>query len=317
MRIRKSKKTGASKMNWMKVGRWVFWIVIALTFIRGLGTYVPHKAESKEKVETPYIVSVAAQGFATSFVEDYLTYNKDNNNTDMDKRMSAYVASDLENSLPIDFTKVSSNVNVLTANVVDFKQTSENTSNMVVKAVLEVKQPYKVQETENEDQPVEEEKNKGPQKVIRYVQVPLKYEKNNLYVYDYPSFVNYAESIKGKMVKSPVQSDVEDAVLNKITSVTNDFFKTYSSGTPGQLAIYTLNNKKINGYNGNLEFDELTGINVVKVQNEGGTDEVKAYSESQWTDPVSGIKTTQHHYFLFQKDADKWLIKEFEGGWNN
>lgn len=314
----KLKTKKPSKVKLMKAGRIVFWLFLGLIFVRGIVTFfVDEQTVAKESNEQPYVISGAAQGFAEAFATDFLTYDPDKD-VDHNEKINEYLARSLRSSLPLDLTTVEGKLQVNTAHVVDVKQKDLKHSDMVVKLAITSHAKAPNPTPEAAETPV------GPQVITRYLQVPIAYTGEKLYVYDYPSFINVSREFEGESAVLPDRLSIDsDQTIGAMEKNINDFFTAYSEGKSSQLRFYMVNGKEINGYEGMMKFEsvELSSLfdmtNDPKAENKSKVKEIGAYTESSWEDSTTKARIVQRHYFLFELQEDgRWLVKEFQGGWN-
>ncbi|MFT9494896.1 MULTISPECIES: conjugal transfer protein [Bacillota] len=311
----KSKKPFKAKA--LTVTKYVFWAFVILTFVRGMNSWVNNgETMAQTNNEIPYVVSGAAQGFAEAFSTDYLTFIPDDNQEYLD-RVQPYLASSLRTNIPLDLA-AAPKMTVEAAHVIDFKQINNEKADIFVKVDIFAEG---VKPTLEEVDPTSTEEKLQSKKLTKYLQVPVAYKDKKLFIYDYPTFVNLKEDFKGEVVTVPELSSVDAELQEVMEKMTTDFFKTYSEGSSSQLAIYMLNGNEIKGYEGSLTFTGMNSVQVFDFVNEPGTEEkaeiteVVVYADSAWEDPQTKIVTDQHHTLLFKKENDRWLIKQFSGGW--
>ncbi|MEK5394023.1 conjugal transfer protein [Margalitia sp. FSL K6-0131] len=315
----KFKSKTPMKAKFIKIGKYVFWIFVILTFIRGINSYFKHnEVDAKVTNEIPYIISGAAQGFASAFATDYLTFNSQDTE-EYSKRLAPYLSYGLKGDIPIDTNK-DTQLTVNHANVVDLKQINNKRADIYIKVDIEARN---VDSSVLQDQVGVNNDKVRNAKIVRYLQVPIEYEDNKLFVYDYPTFVNRTPETKGETAKIPDFPSVDGRLKETIEKMTTDFFKTYSSGSSSQLAVYMLNNQELQGYEGVLNFESLDNIQVIDFQKTKNTDtktnsdvnEVLVYTTTSWIDPLTNMTSKQHHTFIYKYENDRWLIKQFSGGY--
>lgn len=303
----------------LTVAKYVFWIFLIITFIRGVNSWVNGGQGSAEgNYEPPYVLSGASQGFASAFTIDYLTYDP-KESEDYLNRVSPYFAKSLRATIPLETTSLKGPMKVVSANVIDIKEINENKADIVLKVDLVASVPQALEGSESSNDSLETKFEEL--KYSKYLQVPVAYKNDSFFVFDYPTFVNSPVNSEEEAQTIPELSTVDDGLKNEMEKMTNDFFKTFSEGTSSQIAIYMLDGKELKGYEGSFIFKSLKGIQVLDFTNKDGDQEKKdisdliVYTESAWEDSETGLITNQHHTFLFTQENERWLIQRFSGGW--
>jgi hypothetical protein len=299
------------KYSMMRFGRFLLWVVIILVLVRGIVTFIPKEETTAEAVvDIPYITSSSAQGFAESFVKDYYTYDPSDKNDSYEERMRFYFPSNFTGD-PLRLASFDSPIKVVRAEAISYKKLDDTHAVYTVRAVLNYQSTI---EDDGENKTVENS-------TVRFIDVPLSVQNNNLYVYDYPTFVVKKGLEKAELASLPDLIRADDETLEEINSVLEDFFKSYSTATSSQISfLLDSNNSSILGYEGSILFNDLKEVHLFDITSDGKehtgeTTKVLAYVESTWEDFETGVTYNQKHRFIYTYDGERWLVNEFLGGW--
>lgn len=282
-----------------RVARVLLWTLIIFLLLRGIGTlFASSETGEAQRLINQYVserayqerVEFEASAFAEGFAMEYFTYEKGG---DYEERLKNYIPSSLSLS-----NSGYGKTKALSARSYGFEWFSSNQLDVLVA----VKVGY---ELEVEDQG--EIKFQQLEKEV-FVAIPVMEQEGKYIVEDYPA-----------MLPPPLKADIDRSfysgtgadtdVVDEVEEVLESFFKTYFSGSSGEISYYMYENKRIEGLKSTYSFDRLDNVRVFTTELEN---EYLVLAELSIIDSLSKISHKQGYHVELIKSDNRYYIKEFK-----
>lgn len=291
----------------LKALKIMIWAFIAFVLLLGVFQIVRSKQPKiiKNIVQYNFAPSESdtAKAFALTFAKQYLSY-ENNKPDDYSKRVDPFLIDAIKGSTRLEYAKGTSTV--LNAIVWQVEKLSNEHSNIIVRAEVELKSAAESQQQQQ----------KTILKTI-YLKVPIGYFEDRYIVEDFPSFGSDPSNATGvKLDTYKGDKQEADSTKDEIKDVLTNFFKTYTTGTGGQIAYYMDNNNSIKGYEGKYVFSGIENLDAYK----DGKDGSIAIVQVEMKDADLGTSFSQRFIFnMIKKTGNKtgrWYIKDFSARGN-
>ena len=294
----KSKSFKIKTVMFQSIGRVILWTLIIFLFLRGVGTlFVSSETGEAQRLINQFIdekgykerVELEAASFAEGFAIEYFTYERGG---DYEERLLRYLPSSISLGSPGH-----GKIRALNSRGYSVEWFSGNQLNVSVA----VKVLYEIQLQENNETKTQSKEDEV------YIVVPVMELEGKYIVEDHPS-----------IVPAPTKAEVstifysgagpDSAVVNEIKEVLESFFKTYYSGSPGEISYYMHENKRVSGLEGRYQLNRLENVRVYDI---GIQDEHLVIAELTITDSMSGILYKQGYHIQLIKVNNRYYIKDF------
>ncbi len=282
-----------------KIGRVILWTLIIFLILRGIGTlFVNSETDEAQRLINEFVsdkgyrerVELEAAAFAEGFAMEYFTYERGG---DYEERLYKYSPSSLTLPSP-GYGKTKA----LAARSYGLEWYSDN--QLDVKVAVKVLYELEVEEQmERKIQQVEDEV---------YIAVPVIEQEGRYMVEDYPA-----------VLPAPPKADanrrfysgdgVDTAVQNEIKEVLESFFKTYFSGSPGEISYYIHENQRVQGLENRYTLSRLDNVRVFFRELEG---EYLALVELTIIDDISKLSHKQGYHVEMIKSNNRYYVKDFK-----
>lgn len=292
-------------VSMLKAARIFLWVFIALIILLGVFQLTRSKQPRITKNIVQYNFAPSendtAKAFAITFAKQYLQYDSTKTD-DYASRVNPFLINSIKDSTKLQYAKGTSTV--LNAIVWQVEKLNDEHSNIIVRADIETKNLAQSQSPVINDKTV-------------YLNVPVGYYQGGYVVEDFPSFKAEPKSITGVKVDDyKGGKQLVDSTKDEVKDVLTNFFKTYTTGTEGQIAYYMDNNKSIKGYEGKYVFNGIQTLDAYM----DGKDGAIVVVQVEMNDADLGTAFTQRFIFNMIKKADdktnRWYIKDFNARGN-
>lgn len=280
-----------------RIGKILLWVLVVFLLLRGIGSVFKQsdsmtarevveqytqENEQKRKQE------LEAAAFAQGFVSEYLTYDNTKSMEDYSGRLKKYVAGYVE--LPQAFTGDASSVQ--DTEVTGIKWFSGTQLNVDVRA--------KVRYT----------KKGGPETVSSCtLRVPVAILDGLYSVEEVPAFVPDQDKAAIKL-KPYTGKEMDADQAKEIRTMLENFFKTYYSGTSGEIAYYMADTKtQVKGMEKRFELQKLDSANIYTDEKNQSIVAIVALSVK---DSVNGQVLPQKFNVSIVKKENRFYIKNFD-----
>lgn len=278
---------------------------IFLIFIIALGVWQlirskqPRIIENIIRYEYSESESDKAKAFAESFVKVYLTYGDATNSSNHKAKLDQYLNGVVAIGRP-DHSNGSSDV--LDTMVYSVDKIDDKTSNIVVKATVELTNKNKMVEKYD---PTTGEKTLIPtvEEKDVYVSVPILAEGGKVIVNDYPTFLKVTDKLDAKFETYVGEKLAMDTEVNAINKTLTDFFGIYYGGTPGQIKAFFKDEQNVAGLGGAFKFNS---IKALEAYIDG--DVYTAIATIEITESDLGGVFNQRHLLTLEKKDDRYVI---------
>lgn len=309
-----SKKVKMFKIKtttFQKVGRIIFWTFFVFLVLRGIGSlFTPDetgKAEAsirnfEKSIGDKQRLESGGKSYAEAFAYEYMTYDP-NDTDDYRQRLMRFLPAYMDEFGYTGNTYTSTQV--LSSSTYDVEWISENQMNVSVWLNVEYK-------SENSSGEVSED-TLNNEKKVKYkatgLKVPVAYVNGRYAIEDYPVFVALPEKANINL-KSFTGYNAEVEETKEITEVLNSFFKTYYSGSPGEISYYMQDSKEVKGLENSFLYNRMGNAEVF-VENKDSTDKKYiALVEVYITDPNSQKEIKQKYYINLTYDGQRYYIRD-------
>jgi len=281
-----------------KIGRVILWTLIIFLFLRGVGTlFVNSETGEAQRLINQFIedkgykerVELEATAFAEGFAMEYFTYERGG---DYEERLLKYLPSSISIGNP-GYGKIKA----LSARGYGL----EWYSNTQINVSVAVRVLYDIQTQENNETRTQQREEEI------FIMVPVMELEGKYIVEDHPGILPAPSKAE---VSTAFFSGAgpDAATVNEVKEVLESFFKTYYSGTPGEISYYMYENKRIKGLEKRYSFNRLDSVRVFDT---GTQEDYLVISELTISDSISGISYKQGYHIQLTKVNNRYYIKEF------
>lgn len=252
-----------------RMGKILLWTLVVFLILRGIGTlFKDDRTDAARQLISDFVASrqyrerveFEASAFAEGFAMEYLTYES-GSKEEYVERIRKYVPAYLE-SLDMSFYS-GVKAQGLTAQALRLSWKSQNSLNVDVRVKV---QYFVVFPKDNENA----EAAAVPEIVTKdvYIRIPVTEKEGKYIVDDYPAFIPQPEKAEA-VFDYYSGSEADRKISGEITGVLENFFKTYYSGSAGEIAYYMLDSsRKIKGLEGRYKLSRMHSVKVYKPQKE-------------------------------------------------
>ena len=250
-----------------------------------------HVVEAKSKIDT-----VSAKHFAEQFAKEDFTWTGDPE--ERAKNLSKYLAQGVDPQAGVQNTGQTRSFGT-SASVADVIEKDEKTATFIVF----VQSQFEIPDQKNP-------KDVKRYMVSRYLSIPVATDgKGGYAVISNPRIVTPPKKANIKSPEIPKGEEVEKTISDSITAfLINQFFPTYTDGTPQDISYLFLNGKRVAGYEGLMSFERLENIVVYKENDNSYRTECNVQLRDNGTDILYSVPFT---LFLEQKGS-QWLVQSIE-----
>lgn len=272
-----------------RVLRSIFWVLLVFLVIKSIANDV---FEKEEEFEIPEIKLEQQQpaAVAASFAKEYLTYSVEESmeeTKDYRERLYKFAADYLKfNSL----SNVNANSKVENIFVFSVKKITDNQYNVLVKADVQ----YSFTDGKRIFDSI-------------YLEIPVNGQDGQYVVEDTPVIIPEPEKADIDYSRFNQGEELYITESNKVKEIMSNFFNTYCTGKPTEIAYYMDDGKPLKGFEGRFAFLYIKEFHVfdLKVDNK-----YKATAMVALKDTVSSKEFLQNYNIDLVKREGRWYIKK-------
>lgn len=272
-----------------RILRRIFWVLLVFLVLKSI---VNDVFEKKEEYVIPEIKLEQQQpaAVAASFAKEYLTYSLKESmeeSKNYRERLTKFAADYLKFENLSNFNASSKVENIF---VFDVKKISDNQYDVLVKAdVL-----YSFSDGSSMNDSI-------------YLEIPINEQEGKYVVEDTPVIVPEPEKADIDYIRFNQGEELYITEANEVKEIMANFFKTYCTGKPTEIAYYMDDGKSLKGFEGRFTFLYIKEFHVfdLKLDNQ-----YKATTMVILKDTISSKEFLQNYNIDLVKRDGRWYIKE-------
>lgn len=304
--MKKVKGLAPKTRNWrrfLKISIWVLIVFWTLGSLRGFSVAAKlnsqpeiQQSEQTELKEENFATSIGAQTFAENFLEEYLSWDKDDYQ-ERAERLAPYLREGVDEQAGLRFDTVTSNSSHKKTELWEVSETGENTSLITFKTTQMVT-------TVPEDKKVKPKKS-GP--FEKWIQVPIITDGKSFLVNGVPTLTSKPAEVKIKPLEEPVaEPEVNSKTAAEIEKFLATFLKQYATGTIEELEFLT-SVKSIQPLGEGVEFQEIEKLIVLEKKKESYVVEASGV----FLDQHSKTQVLQIYNLEVSEKDGRWQVIKF------
>lgn len=279
-----NKQTELKKDTVKKFLRLFFWILLIFVVFKSIvGSFV----EKEDDFIMPEI-KLEEQGpasTAASFVKEYLTYEKVvTGEQEKDYKDRVYTFG-LENIKFPSLSTVKESAKVMNVFVFDIEKINDNQYDVLVKADVQYE---------------------SLQSSV-YLKVPVAEKDGKYAVEDTPVIIPAPEKANIEYIKYSQGEELYITESNKVKEIMENFFNTYCSGKPTEIAYYMNDGKPVKGFEGRFTFLYMREFHVFDLKD---NNKYKATALIELKDSVSEKVFFQNYNIDLVQREGRWYVEK-------
>ncbi|SHK47455.1 conjugal transfer protein [Paramaledivibacter caminithermalis] len=280
------KTTELNKGSIQRIIRLMFWTFLFFLLLKSvIGVFKP-----SEKIEIPEIKleQQMPASVAESFVKEYLTYNISSSleeKKEYEERVYTFLADYVK--LPT-MIGIQADSKVENTYVYEIKKLKTNQYDVIVKADT----VYTFVDGQRKKKSI-------------YLKVPVAEQEGKFVVEDTPIIIPKVEKASIKYERYSEGDELNITEAFEVKEIMANFFKTYCTGKPSEIAYYMDDGKPRAGFEKSFEFLDIMDFRVHYLENIG----YKAIAEIKIRDVVSNKEFLQNYNIDIVNKDGRWYIK--------
>jgi hypothetical protein len=309
--MKKPKKVVLKTHTWRKILKITLWSLVVfwtLGSLRGFSLAAKVNSIPDQQQVTPIVekqnfaTSIGAQNFARNFIQDYLTWNKDNYQERVD-RLKPYLRHGIDEQAGLRFDNLTTHSSYKNSELWQVTEVSENESIITLKANHTITTTVETKDAKGKV--TKKEQIGGPYE--KWIQVPIITDGTAFLVNGLPTFTSKPPAAEiGAIEPKTEQESINAETTAKIKEFLNTFYKQYSTGTLDELEYLTLD-ENVRPLGGTIIFNQIENLIVLEKKDKGYLIQVDAV----FTENNAKAQILQKHVMTVSKENGRWQIIKF------